>query len=164
MPASAPQATSQPVVKLRFGGLRGRIVTLLIGGLTVLLVVISLLAARALREALSKEFISFSATGAFYLVPNPNMKPFDPRGVRRAIEHAIDRDAIVKNVLQGVGKPAFTFDPPDLPQYVDPAKFPEIVPLVPVLPLPHVTAPRCPFQNELWTRKLPLLRGVTSPS
>lgn len=78
---------------------------------------------------LSKEFISFSATGAFYLVPNPNMKPFDVNNVRLAIEHAIDRDAIVKNVLQGVGKPAFTFDPPDLPQYVDPAKFPEIVPL-----------------------------------
>jgi len=78
---------------------------------------------------LSKEYISFSGTGAFYLVPNPNMKPFDVKGVRRAIEHAIDRDAIVKNVLQGVGRPAFTFDPPDLPHYVDPAKFPEIAPL-----------------------------------
>lgn len=78
---------------------------------------------------LSKEFITYSATGAFYLVPNPNMKPFDVRGVRRAIEHAIDRDAIVKNVLQGVGKPAFTFDPPDLPHYINPAKYPEIVQL-----------------------------------
>lgn len=78
---------------------------------------------------LSKELISYSATGAFYLVPNPNMKPFDQKGVRQAIEHAIDRDAIVKNVLQGVSRPAFTFDPPDLPQYVDPTKFPEIVAL-----------------------------------
>jgi ABC-type oligopeptide transport system substrate-binding subunit len=78
---------------------------------------------------LSKELISYSASGAFYLVPNPNMKPFDVKGVRRALEHAIDRDAIVKNVLQGVSKPAFTFDPPDLPQYIDPAKFPEILPL-----------------------------------
>ncbi len=78
---------------------------------------------------LSKEYVSFSATGAFYLVPNPNMKPFDVKGVRRAINHAIDRDAIVKSVLQGVGKPALTFDPPDLPHYIDPAKYPEIVQL-----------------------------------
>jgi peptide/nickel transport system substrate-binding protein/oligopeptide transport system substrate-binding protein len=35
----------------------------------------------------------------------------------------------VKNVLQGVGKPALTFDPPDLPQYIDPAQFPEVVSL-----------------------------------
>ena len=78
---------------------------------------------------LSKELISYSASGAFYLVPNPNMKPFDVKGVRRAIEHAIDRDAIVKNILQGVSVPALTFDPPDLPQYIDPAKYPEIVTL-----------------------------------
>ena len=58
MSSSAPQATSRTGVKVRYGGLRGRIVALLLGGLTVLLVVISLLAARALREALTKEFIS----------------------------------------------------------------------------------------------------------
>lgn len=78
---------------------------------------------------MSKELYIYSATGAFYLVPNPNMKPFDVKGVRRAINHAIDRDAIVKNVLQNVGKPAFTFDPPDLPHYVDPVKYPKIAEL-----------------------------------
>ncbi len=78
---------------------------------------------------LSKEVVSYSGTGVFYLVPNPNMKPFDVKGVRRAINHAIDRAAIVKNVLQDVGKPAFTFDSPDLPHYVDPAKYPKIVEL-----------------------------------
>ena len=78
---------------------------------------------------LSKELVTYSASGAFYLVPNPNMKPFDVKGVRRAIEHAIDREALVKNVLQGASKAALTFDPPDLPQYIDPAKFPEIVTL-----------------------------------
>jgi len=45
-------------VRVRFGGLRGRIVALLLSGLVVLLVVISLLAARALREALVREFTS----------------------------------------------------------------------------------------------------------
>src|SRR5712692_8431010 len=57
------------------------------------------------------------------------MKPFDVKGVRRAIEHAIDREAINKNILQGVSQPALTFDPPDLPQYLDPAKYPDIVTL-----------------------------------
>ncbi len=78
---------------------------------------------------LSKEYVSFSDTGVFYLVPDPTFKPFDEKGVRLAIEHAIDRDAIVKNVLQGVGKVAYTFDAPDLPQYIDPNKFPAILPL-----------------------------------
>src|SRR5712692_5976180 len=45
-------------VRVRFGGLRGRIVALLLSGLFVLLVAISLLAARALRQALTTEFIS----------------------------------------------------------------------------------------------------------
>lgn len=45
-------------VKVRLGGLRGRIVALLLSGLLVLLVVLSLLAARALREALVTEFTS----------------------------------------------------------------------------------------------------------
>ncbi|MBI5876184.1 MAG: twin-arginine translocation signal domain-containing protein [Chloroflexi bacterium] len=78
---------------------------------------------------LSKELITYSGTGVFYLVPNPNMKPFDVKGVRRAINHAIDRAAIVKSVLQDVGKISYTFDGPDLPHYVDPAKYPKIVEL-----------------------------------
>ncbi len=45
-------------VRVRFGGLRGRIVALVLSGLTVLLVVTSILAAQALRQALVKEFIS----------------------------------------------------------------------------------------------------------
>ncbi len=58
MAQSNPSPAVPSNVRVRFGGLRGRIVALLVGGLTVLLVVISLLAARALREALVKEFIS----------------------------------------------------------------------------------------------------------
>jgi ABC-type transport system substrate-binding protein len=57
------------------------------------------------------------------------MPPFDVKEVRLAIEHAIDRDAINTNVLQGISHPALTFDPPDLPQYIDPATHPEIVAL-----------------------------------
>ncbi|MBI5876186.1 MAG: twin-arginine translocation signal domain-containing protein [Chloroflexi bacterium] len=78
---------------------------------------------------LSKELITFSGSGAFYLTGSPLMKPFDNRGVRRALNHAIDRAAIVKNVLQDVGKVAYSFDPPDFPHYLDPAKYPKIVEL-----------------------------------
>jgi oligopeptide transport system substrate-binding protein len=72
---------------------------------------------------LSKEMHVFSATGTFYLAPSYSQKPFDVRGVRRALAHAIDRNAIVKNVLQGIGQPAYTFVPPDSPGYLDPKKY-----------------------------------------
>ncbi len=72
---------------------------------------------------LSKELHIFSLTGTFYLAPAYTQPPFDNRGVRRALSHAIDRDAIVKSVLQGVGQPAYTFVPPDAPGYLDPKKY-----------------------------------------
>jgi len=72
---------------------------------------------------LSKEMHIFSLTGTFYLAPAYSQKPFDVRGVRRALAHAIDRDAIVKNVLQGIAQPAYTFVPPDSPGYLDPKKY-----------------------------------------
>ncbi|HLW47704.1 MAG TPA: ABC transporter substrate-binding protein [bacterium] len=72
---------------------------------------------------LSKEMHIFSLTGTFYLAPAYSQKPFDVRGVRLALAHAIDRDAIVKSVLQGIGQPAYTFVPPDSPGYLDPKKY-----------------------------------------
>lgn len=72
---------------------------------------------------MSKELDIFSLTGTFYLAPAFTQKPFDVLGVRRALAHAVDRDAIVKSVLQGVGKTAYTFVPPDSPGYLDPAKY-----------------------------------------
>jgi len=72
---------------------------------------------------LSKELHIFSLTGTFYLAPAYAQKPFDVLGVRRALAHAIDRDAIVGNVLQGVAQPAYTFVPPDSPGYLDPKKY-----------------------------------------
>jgi oligopeptide transport system substrate-binding protein len=72
---------------------------------------------------LSKELHVFSLTGTFYLAPAYSMPPFDTKGVRRALAHAIDRDAIVRSVLQGIGQPAYTFVPPDSPGYLDPKKY-----------------------------------------
>jgi oligopeptide transport system substrate-binding protein len=68
-------------------------------------------------SALSKELITFSLTGTWYLVPHVQMAPFDTKQVRLAMAHAIDREAIVKGPLQGLGQPAYTFNPPGFPGY-----------------------------------------------
>ncbi|MEZ4861449.1 MAG: ABC transporter substrate-binding protein [Caldilineaceae bacterium] len=72
---------------------------------------------------LSKELQTFSLTGTFYLAPSYSMAPFDVKEVRQALNHAIDRDTLINNVLQGIGKPAYTFVPPDSPGYLDPAQY-----------------------------------------
>ncbi|MGD9890815.1 MAG: peptide ABC transporter substrate-binding protein [Dehalococcoidia bacterium] len=60
---------------------------------------------------LSKEIFQFDQVGTWYLMPNPKFPPFDEPKVRLALAHAIDRDKLVKDVLQGLGKPAFTMNP-----------------------------------------------------
>jgi len=66
---------------------------------------------------LSKEMIQFSLTGTWYLVPHVEIAPFDNKQVRLAMAHAVDRETIVKSILQGVGQPAYTFNPPGFPAY-----------------------------------------------
>lgn len=60
---------------------------------------------------LSKEIFQFDQVGTWYLMPNPKFAPFDEPKVRQAMAHAIDRDKLVKDVLQGLGKPAYTMNP-----------------------------------------------------
>jgi oligopeptide transport system substrate-binding protein len=60
---------------------------------------------------LSKEIFQFDQVGTWYLMPNPRFEPFDDPKVRLAMAHAIDRDKLVKDVLQGLGKPAYTMNP-----------------------------------------------------
>ena len=60
---------------------------------------------------LSKEIYTFDQIGTWYLMPNPKFPPFDEPKVRQAMAHAIDRDKLVKDVLQGLGKPAYTMNP-----------------------------------------------------
>lgn len=73
---------------------------------------------------LSKELITFSQSGLWYLEPVSNKPPFDNKQVRQAVLKAIDRDKLVK-LINGLGQPAFSLLSPDLPGYIDPAKFPE---------------------------------------
>ncbi|TVR76573.1 MAG: peptide ABC transporter substrate-binding protein [Sphaerobacteraceae bacterium] len=66
---------------------------------------------------LSEQMHRYNLTGTWYLVPDPNFEPFDVPEVRLAIGHAIDRDAIVDQVLRGLATPAYTFQPPGAPGY-----------------------------------------------
>jgi oligopeptide transport system substrate-binding protein len=68
---------------------------------------------------LSEEMHRYNLTGTWYLVPDPNVEPFDVPEVRLAISHAIDRDTIVNQVLRGLATPAYTFQPPGAPGYDD---------------------------------------------
>jgi peptide/nickel transport system substrate-binding protein len=59
----------------------------------------------------------FPSTRTDYLDMNEQYPPLADRHVRRAISYAIDRQAIVKSVLFGFGKPANSFLPPQVPFY-----------------------------------------------
>jgi peptide/nickel transport system substrate-binding protein len=59
----------------------------------------------------------FPSTRTDYLDMNEKYGPLADRHVRRAISYAIDRQAIVKSVLFGHGKPANSFLPPQVPFY-----------------------------------------------
>ncbi len=61
----------------------------------------------------------FPSTRTDYLLWNTTYAPLGDVHVRRAISYAIDRQAIVKSVLSGYGKPANSFMPPGL-EYYDP--------------------------------------------
>ncbi len=59
----------------------------------------------------------FNSTQTNYLAFNETRKPFQDVHVRRAISLAIDRNALVKAVLFGNGKPANSLFPPQVPFY-----------------------------------------------
>jgi peptide/nickel transport system substrate-binding protein len=59
----------------------------------------------------------FNSTETNYLAFNENVKPFQDVHVRRAISYAINRQAIIKAVLFGNGKPANSLFPPQVPYY-----------------------------------------------
>jgi peptide/nickel transport system substrate-binding protein len=59
----------------------------------------------------------FNSTQTNYLAFNETVKPFQDVDVRRAISLAINRQALVKAVLFGNGKPANSLFPPQVPYY-----------------------------------------------
>ena len=59
----------------------------------------------------------FASTRTDYLDMNEAYPPLADVHVRRAISYAVDRNAIIKSVLFGHGKPANSFLPPQVPFY-----------------------------------------------
>ena len=59
----------------------------------------------------------FDSTKTDYLLMNHTTAPFNDVHARRAISLAIDRQALIKAVLFGNGKPANSFMPPQVPYY-----------------------------------------------
>ena len=70
-----------------------------------------------LNPKISGQIFRFSAFGTWYLVPSATIAPFDNVNVRLAVAHAIDRDAVVNGPYQGLGRAAYTYNPPGTPGY-----------------------------------------------
>lgn len=70
-----------------------------------------------LKAAPGVKVTLFPSTQTDYLMFNEKHKPFDDVHVRRAISMAVDRNALVKTVLFGNGKPANSLLPPQVPYY-----------------------------------------------
>lgn len=68
------------------------------------------------RDAtLKREFRSRPILRTVWLNMRNDKEPFDDRRVRLAFNHAIDKEALVRVALGGLGTPAYTFLPPGLP-------------------------------------------------
>jgi len=72
------------------------------------------------EEELNRELViappGFSVS---YIGFNTTMPPFDDRGFRRALNHAVDKDLIATEVLSELVQPAYSILPPGFPGYTD---------------------------------------------
>ena len=66
---------------------------------------------------LSKQNVRADSQDTYVLAFDVARVPFDDVNVRRAFSEAIDRDSLIKNVRQGIGKPAYSWLPPGVPDY-----------------------------------------------
>jgi oligopeptide transport system substrate-binding protein len=66
---------------------------------------------------LSKEMHEFTELTTFWLIMNNGKAPLNDPLVRKALSRAIDRQALIRDIASGVGKPATSFIPPGMPGY-----------------------------------------------
>ncbi|MCL4535834.1 MAG: peptide ABC transporter substrate-binding protein [Bacteroidetes bacterium] len=72
--------------------------------------------ARAMADpATSQELMRYPDLAVSGLRLNPARPPFDNPKVRQAVATAIDREAFVRQIGNGVGKPAYSWIPPGMP-------------------------------------------------
>lgn len=74
----------------------------------------------ALQQALADPSMEgqvdlYALPNIFYMFFNTDQPPFDDLRVRQAFSHAIDRDAISNEVMQGLEVPAYSLLPPSIP-------------------------------------------------
>jgi oligopeptide transport system substrate-binding protein len=74
---------------------------------------------------MSKDVFRYPFPGTWYLIPQVTKAPFDNLQVRKAVAHAVDREAVAK-VAQGFSIPAHCMVPPGFPGFVDDKKIREI--------------------------------------
>lgn len=64
---------------------------------------------------LKSQFSQTAGSCNFYLGFNTKKPPFDKKEVRQAFATAFDREAYIRDILKGLGKPALSFIPPGFP-------------------------------------------------
>jgi ABC-type oligopeptide transport system substrate-binding subunit len=69
----------------------------------------------------ASEVFRYPYPGTWYLTPQVTKPPFDNLQVRKALAHAVDREAVAK-VAQGFAIPAHCMIPPGFPGFVDDKK------------------------------------------
>jgi ABC-type oligopeptide transport system substrate-binding subunit len=73
----------------------------------------------------AKEVFRYPYPGTWYLIPQVTKPPFDNPKVRKALAHAVDRQAVAK-VAQGFAIPAHAMIPPGFPGAVDDKKIKDL--------------------------------------
>ena len=68
---------------------------------------------------LRRELYAFPYFATRWIDVNPSFKPFDDMKVRQAFAHAIDRQALIDVIYDGLGVPAYGLLPAGFPAYVD---------------------------------------------
>jgi len=94
------------------------------GGLDVIRVTSDNIAQVQSDASLSKDLFRAPSARVTYLGFNVKKAPFTDKSVRRAFSMALDRDSFVRDVLNGLGRPALTWIPPGMPGYDETATVP----------------------------------------
>lgn len=74
---------------------------------------------------LSRQVVRVRRPATAFLSPEANKPPFDQLGVRQALQHAIDRETILK-VIYGLGEPAYSLISQDQPYALSPQQHPDL--------------------------------------
>lgn len=74
---------------------------------------------------LSQELVLVPTPAVAFLSPESNKAPFDQLGVRQALQHAINRETLLK-VLNNLGEPAYSLISQGQPYALPPSQYPDL--------------------------------------